>query len=55
MSEQKRNKMMGCMMTKDEYIQLQKDAYAHEMNASAYIRWLVEKERKKMTQKKRGN
>lgn len=54
MQEQKRTTMRAFMVTKDEDIQLQKDAYAHEMNTSQYIRWLVEKERKKMKKEKKG-
>ena len=34
-------------LTEDENKQLKKDAYAHEMNVSEYIRWLVECERKR--------
>ena len=40
-------------LTKEEDAQLQKDAHSHEMNISEYLRWLIEKERKRM--KKRGN
>lgn len=32
-------------LTEDENQQLKHDAYAHGMNVSEYIRWLVEKER----------
>ena len=32
--------------TVEEYEQLKKDAYKHEMNISSYIRYLVAKERK---------
>ena len=32
-------------LTEDENKQLKLDAYAHGMNVSEYIRWLVEKER----------
>ena len=32
--------------TAEEYEQLKKDAYKHEMNISEYIRYLVAKERK---------
>ena len=39
------------LMTKEEDLQLQKDAYAHEMNAIAYLRWLIKKKKKK---KERG-
>ena len=35
------------LMTKEEDLQLQKDAYAHEMNASAYLRWLIKQEHEK--------
>lgn len=31
--------------TKEEFEQLKKDAYKHEMNISSYIRYLVAKER----------
>lgn len=34
-------------LTEDENKQLKKDAYAHGMNVSEYISWLVEKEREK--------
>lgn len=33
------------MVKKNENKQLKADAYAHGMNVSEYIRWLVEKER----------
>ena len=39
------------LMTKEEDLMLQKDAYAHEMNASAYLRWLIKQEHEK---KERG-
>lgn len=32
-------------LTEDENKQLKLDAYAHGMNVSEYIRWLIEKER----------
>lgn len=32
-------------LTEDENKQLKKDAYAHEMNVSEYLRWLIEGER----------
>lgn len=32
-------------LTEDENQQLKRDAYAHGMNVSEYIRWLIEKER----------
>jgi hypothetical protein len=32
--------------TKEEYKELKRDAYAHNMNVSEYIRYLVAKERK---------
>ena len=32
-------------LTEDENKQLKLDAYAHGMNVSEYIRWLVERER----------
>lgn len=34
-------------LTPSENIQLKKDAYAHGMNVSEYIRYLIEKERQK--------
>jgi predicted DNA binding CopG/RHH family protein len=34
-------------LTPSENMQLKKDAYAHGMNVSEYIRYLIEKERKK--------
>ena len=34
-------------LTEEENQQLKRDAYAHGMNVSEYIRWLVEKEREK--------
>ena len=34
-------------MTKEEDLMLQKDAYAHEMNTSAYLRWLIKQEHEK--------
>ena len=34
-------------LTEDENQQLKRDAYAHGMNVSEYIRWLVGKEREK--------
>lgn len=39
------------LMTKEEDMELQKDAYAHEMNISAYLRWLIKQEHEK---KERG-
>jgi hypothetical protein len=41
------------MVSKDEDMQIQKDAYAHGMNISAYLRWLVEKERNKTKKRSR--
>lgn len=32
-------------LTEDERNQLRKDAYAHFMNVSEYLRWLIERER----------
>ena len=32
-------------LTDEENQQLKSDAYAHGMNVSEYIRWLIEKER----------
>lgn len=32
-------------LTEGENKQLKKDAYAHEMNVSEYLRWLIERER----------
>ena len=32
-------------LTEDEKKQLRKDAYAHEMNVSDYLRWLIGRER----------
>ena len=32
-------------LTDDENKQLKKDAYAHLMNVSEYLRWLIERER----------
>lgn len=32
-------------LTESENKQLKKDAYAHEMNVSEYLRWLIERER----------
>lgn len=34
-------------LTDDENKQLKKDAYAHLMNVSEYLRWLIERERAK--------
>ncbi len=34
-------------LTQSENMQLKKDAYAHGMNVSEYIRYLIEKERQK--------
>ena len=34
--------------TKEEFEQLKNDAYAHRMNISEYLRFLVEKERERM-------
>ena len=34
------------LMTQEEDMMLQKDAYAHEMNISAYLRWLIKQEHK---------
>ena len=34
-------------MTKEEDLMLQKDAYKHEMNTSAYLRWLIKQEHEK--------
>ena len=33
-------------LTEDENKQLKLDAYAHGMNVSEYLRWLIERERK---------
>ncbi|MBQ5317478.1 MAG: hypothetical protein J6K17_00090 [Oscillospiraceae bacterium] len=33
--------------TKEEFEQLKNDAYEHKMNISDYLRYLIEKERKK--------
>lgn len=33
-------------LTEEENQQIKRDAYAHGMNVSEYIRWLAEKERK---------
>ena len=38
-------------LTEDENKQLKLDAYAHGMNVSEYIRWLVEHERQKQNKK----
>ena len=35
------------LMTKEEDMELQKDAFAHEMNISAYLRWLIKQEHEK--------
>lgn len=35
------------LMTKEEDLKLQKDAHAHEMNISAYLRWLIKQEHEK--------
>ena len=35
------------LMTQEEDMMLQKDAYEHEMNISAYLRWLIKKEHEK--------
>lgn len=32
--------------TPSEYEKLKNDAYAHRMNISEYLRWLIEKQRK---------
>lgn len=32
-------------LSEDENKQLKKDAYAHEMNVSEYLRWLINRER----------
>ena len=41
-------KTAGCfLMTKEEDMMLQKDAYADEMNIGAYLRWLIKQEHKK--------
>lgn len=34
-------------LTEEENKQLKADAYAHGMNVSEYVRWLIEKEREK--------
>ena len=39
--------------TVEEYEQLKKDAYKHEMNISSYIRYLVAKERKEMGEREK--
>ena len=36
--------------TKEEYEELKRDAHAHNMNVSEYIRYLVAKERKEMSE-----
>ena len=38
-------------LTKSENEQLKKDAYAHNMNVSEYIRFLIAKERKENAEK----
>ena len=32
-------------LSEDENKQLKKDAYAHEINVSEYLRWLIDRER----------
>ena len=47
MEKSKRNVTRLFRMTKEEDAQLQKGAYAHDMNISQYLRWLIKKEHKK--------
>ena len=54
MQEQKRTTLRAFLLTNEEDKQLKKDAYAHEMNTSEYLRWLISKERKKMNKDKKG-
>ena len=54
MQEQKRTTLRAFLLTNEEDAQLKKDAYAHEMNTSEYLRWLISKERKKMNKDKKG-
>ena len=42
----KRSVLRNFKLSEDEDAQLKADAYAHYMTVSAYLRWLVEKERK---------
>lgn len=41
-------------LSEDENKRLKKDAYAHEMNVSEYLRWLIEREREN-AKKQGGN
>lgn len=41
-------------LSEDENKQLKKDAYAHEMNVSEYLRWLINREREN-AKKQGGN
>ena len=43
----RKSKIFTFSMEAEEKEKLKKDAYAHGMNVSEYIRWLAEKERKK--------
>lgn len=39
-------------LTDDENKQLKKDAYAHLMNVSEYLRWLIQREREKSNEER---
>lgn len=39
------------LMTDEEDMMLQKDAFAHEMNISEYLRWLIKQEHEKKERK----
>lgn len=47
MKNENRKTQRCFFMTKEEDLMLQKDAYAHEMNTSAYLRWLIKQEHEK--------
>lgn len=47
MKNENRKTQRCFFMTKEEDLMLQKDAYAHEMNISAYLRWLIKQEHEK--------
>ncbi len=44
----KQKVLRNIKLTEEENKQLKLDAYAHGMNVSEYIRWLIEQERKRM-------
>ena len=56
MKPMSKEKLVLCTLklTEDEKKRLKKDAYAHEMNVSDYLRWLIQRERAASEEKENG-